>query len=60
MKAEIKGGVLSIEIDVFEPPKRSASGKSLVIASTMGNVKTEVLVDGKPLVIGLNAYVPAS
>lgn len=36
MKAEIKGGKLVIEIDVHEPTP-SASGKTLVVASTQGN-----------------------
>lgn len=59
MKAELKNGKLLIEIDVNTPPVRSASGKSLVVASTQGNLTTSVLVDGKPLTIGLNAYIKA-
>ena len=35
----------------------SASGKTLVVASTRGNAVTDVLVDGKPVTIGLNAYI---
>jgi len=57
MKAEIKGKKLIIEIDLDEERKPSASGKSLVVASTRGNVTTDVKVDGKPLVVALNAYV---
>lgn len=34
----------------------SASGKSLVVASTRGNVNAEGLHNGKPVVVGLNAY----
>ncbi len=59
MKAELKNGKLFIEIDTNTPPVRSASGKSLVVASTQGNLTTSVLVDGKPLTIGLNAYIKA-
>lgn len=57
MKAEIKGKKLIIEIDLDEERKPSASGKSLVVASTRGNVTTDVKVDSKPLVVAVNAYV---
>lgn len=56
MKAEIKDGKLLIEIDV-QTPTPSASGKTLVIASSHGNVTTTATVDGKPVTIGLNAYI---
>ena len=35
----------------------SKSGKSLVVASTHGNVATDVLIEGKPVMLGLNAYI---
>lgn len=47
---------LVITIDL-ETPKPSASGKTLVVASTHGNMVTEAEVNGKPLTIGLNAYI---
>jgi len=56
MKVTIKGSVLTIEIDT-QKPTPSASGKTLVIASTHGNQPTTALVDGKPVIIGLNAYI---
>jgi hypothetical protein len=56
MTVEIKGNRLCIEIDL-EQPTPSASGKTLVVASTRGNAVTSVEVDGKPVTIGLNAYV---
>lgn len=60
MKATIKNGVLTIEIPVVEPPQLSKSGKSRIVASSNGNVTlSDVKVDGKPLVIGLNAYIKA-
>ena len=37
----------------------SSSGKTLVVASTRGNQKTPVRIDGKDLYLGLNAYVYA-
>jgi len=47
MKATIKDGKLHVEIALFDPPVRSASGKTLVVASTRGNKRTEVTVEGK-------------
>jgi hypothetical protein len=56
MKVEIKNSKLFIEIDL-EKPTPSSSGKTLVVASTRGNVVTTAEVDGKPVTIGLNAYI---
>jgi len=56
MKVTIKGNVLHVEIDM-QKPATSASGKTLVVASSRGNQPTEASVDGKPVIIGLNAYI---
>jgi hypothetical protein len=56
MKAEIKGKKLIVEIDLQEPTL-SASGKTLVIATSHGNQQTSAMYDGQPIMIGLNAYV---
>ena len=56
MNVEIKNGKLCIEIDL-EKPTPSSSGKTLVVASTRGNTVTTVMVEGKPVTIGLNAYI---
>ena len=56
MKVEIKDNKLYIEIEL-EKPTPSASGKTLVIASTHGNAVTTATMDGKPVIIGLNAYI---
>jgi hypothetical protein len=56
MTVEIKDNKLYIEIDL-EKPTPSASGKTMVVASTRGNAVTTAEVDGKPITIGLNAYI---
>ena len=56
VKAEIKNGKLLIEADL-ETPTPSASGKTLVVASTRGNMATAAQVNGQPVIIGLNAYI---
>ena len=56
MKVEIKDGNLIITIAMTEPTP-SASGKTLSVASSKGNKVTSAMVDGKPVTIGLNAYI---
>ena len=56
MNATIKNNTLIIEIPL-QKPQASAIGKTLVVASTRGNMTTTATVDGKPIVIGLNAYI---
>jgi len=58
MTAKIVGNKLVIEIPLNAVPVPSASGKTLVVASTHGNKITEAQIDGKNIVVGLNAYVP--
>ena len=50
--------MLVIRIPIKKPTP-SASGKTLVVASTRGNQKTGVQIDGKDLYVGANAYVYA-
>lgn len=47
--------VLNVEIPISKRP--SASGKTMVVASTNGNQPTTCMVDGKPVILGLNAYI---
>lgn len=57
MKASIKGNILTIEIGTNAVPTPSESGKTLVVASSGGNITTTVEVAGKPVIIRLNAYI---
>lgn len=56
MKVTIEGNELVIRMPL-ENPTPSASGKTLVVASSHGNVKTSAVIDGKPVTVGLNAYI---
>ena len=53
-----EGDMLVIRIRI-KTPTPSSSGKTLVVASTRGNQKTAVQIDGKDLYLGINAYVYA-
>ena len=54
IKKEGKGQVLILTIPVKK--EKSKSGKSMLIASSGGNQITELEVDGKKVVVGINAY----
>ncbi len=56
MEVTIKDNKLHIEIELQEPTP-SSSSKTLVVASSHGNMVTSAMIDGKPVVIGLNAYI---
>jgi len=56
MKATIKDNKLILELDMQEP-RPSASGKTLVVATTSGNQVTTAQVNGKPVIVGVNAYI---
>ena len=47
---------LKIEVPVSLRP--SKSGKTMLVASSGGNITTSAIVDGKPVTVGVNAYVP--
>jgi hypothetical protein len=57
MQVTIENGMLIIKVPVNKPLEPSKTGKTLLVASSRGNVTTSALVEGKPVVIGLNAYV---
>jgi len=54
--AKVSFTVIRIPI---KTPTPSASGKTLVVASTRGNQKLALQIDGKDLYLGLNAYLYA-
>lgn len=56
--AKIEGNELVIRLPMNEKPERSASGKTLVVASTHGNRETDCVVAGKKVIVGINAYIP--
>jgi hypothetical protein len=57
LTAAIEGEYLVIRVPLNPKPIPSASGKTLVVATSHGNKGTEVEVQGKPVFVGVNAYV---
>lgn len=56
MKVSIEKGELVIRIPMTKPME-SSTGKTLSVATSHGNQKTEVEVQGCPVYVGLNAYI---
>ncbi len=56
VNAKIEGNELVIRLPINNPPHRSATGKTLVVASSHGNQPTEAKVNGQTVVVGVNAY----
>ena len=63
LNATLNGTKLTIVIDCDTDASGklslnvSPSGKTRSIASSHGNQSTAIMVDGRPIVIGLNAYI---
>ena len=57
MQATIEGNKLVIRLPLNKSPVPSASGKTLVVALSHGNRTTEAIVQGQPVVVGVNAYI---
>ncbi len=57
LRATLEGDDLVIRIPVNNPLKPSATGKTWVLASSYGNITTSLLIEDKPVVVGLNAYI---
>jgi hypothetical protein len=57
LTASIEGDYLVIKVPLNLTPVRSATGKTLVVASSHGNKETEVQVQGQSVFVGVNPYI---
>lgn len=57
VSAAVEGDMLVIRVPMNRTPQPSATGKTLVVASSRGNVPTEVKVQGRNVIVGVNAYI---
>ena len=55
MKVTVEGNELVIRLPL-QTPRPSASGKTMVVATSGGNKQTTAEVNGKPVTVGVNAY----
>jgi hypothetical protein len=59
MKVQLDETAGELTITLPVSPRPSKSGKTTVIATTSGNQTfSDIVYDGKPLTVGVNAYVP--
>lgn len=59
MEVKIEGSNLVIRIPIISPARMSGSGKTRLVATSSGNKPTTVIVEGKPVTVGVNAYISA-
>ena len=57
VQAVIEGNELVIRLPLNPTPILSATGKTLVVASSHGNRETAAQVNGQPVFVGVNAYI---
>ena len=57
LQAVIEGNELVIRLPLNPTPVLSATGKTLVVASSHGNQETTAQVNGQPVIVGVNAYI---
>lgn len=57
---DIKAKTLTVTLPLISPPRPSGSGKTLLVASTGGNMQTDAVVNDQQVVVGLNAYIYAA
>lgn len=55
-KVKIDGKKLIVEMELSDPVE-SASGKTLVVASTRGAFRTDQKISGQPLLLNMTAYI---
>ena len=55
-KVRLNGKILTIELQLQEPTI-SASGKSMVIATTRGQINTGIEYEGSDILLVANAYI---
>jgi hypothetical protein len=57
VKVTIENGELVIRLPLNKAPTPSSTGKTLVVATSRGNQRTEAVVNGQPVIVGVNAYI---
>lgn len=58
VKVDQKTRKLVIEADIDEVLSPSKSGKTLLLATSNGNLRTDQTYNGEPVTVGLNVYIP--
>lgn len=57
MKARIRKGILILKLPLINPPRKSRSGKTHLVASSRGVRRTSARIDKNPVYVNANAFV---
>lgn len=57
MTVKIDKGIMTITIPVEKKLEPSSTGKTRMVASSGGNIRTDIMVEDKNLFVGVNAYI---
>lgn len=57
MTVKVRKAVMHISLPMINPPRKSKSGKTLLIASSNGPKRTSFKASGKSVVVMVTAYV---
>jgi hypothetical protein len=57
IKLDKANRVLTITIPLLDQPVPSSTGKTLVVATTHGNTPSGIIVEGRMLKVGVNAFI---
>jgi|HubBroStandDraft_6_1064221.scaffolds.fasta_scaffold517918_1 hypothetical protein len=57
MKAKFRKELIVIKMPRISPARPSKSGKTLLVATSVGPRRTSLRVDGKPVIVSANAWI---
>ena len=57
MKTRISNQTLRVALPLIDPPKKSGSGKTFVVATSRGPRRTALKVGGKNVIVIVTAYI---
>ena len=57
VKLDKKNKTMTIVLPYHDPPLDVEKPKTLRVATSGGNQQTDQLIDGQPIIVGLNAYI---
>lgn len=58
LEVKVEKGFLVVRIPL-QKPTLSSTGKTFLVASSHGTVKTECVIEGKEVALGFNAFIKA-
>jgi hypothetical protein len=57
IEAKLEGGFFTVKIPANARPEPSATGKTLVVATSHGNQPSTAKIGDNTVIVGINAYI---